>query len=152
MIRGIDVSKWQGTIDWDKVSKSTSFAIIKSTEGSSYKDPMFIRNRDEARRVGIAHGFYHFANPDTVANDPEREAEFFVATIGTLQVGEVLALDLGRDLVVAELPAELASLLTAREVARSTKNWSESDRLRNELESAGLVINDTADGQEWEWR
>lgn len=65
---------------------------------------------------------------------------------------QVLALDLGRDLVVAELPAELASLLTAREVARSTKNWSESDRLRNELESAGLVINDTAEGQEWEWR
>jgi cysteinyl-tRNA synthetase len=65
---------------------------------------------------------------------------------------QVLALDLGRDLVVAELPSELASLLTAREVARSTKNWSESDRLRAELESAGLVINDTADGQEWEWR
>jgi cysteinyl-tRNA synthetase len=65
---------------------------------------------------------------------------------------QVLALDLGRDQVVAELPAELASLLADREVARSTKNWSESDRLRNELENAGLIINDTADGQEWEWR
>ena len=51
-----------------------------------------------------------------------------------------------------ELPAELARLLADREVARSTKNWSESDRLRIELESAGLVINDTADGQEWDLR
>ena len=65
---------------------------------------------------------------------------------------QVLALDLGRDQVVAELPAELASLLADREVARSSKNWSESDRLRNELENAGLIVNDTADGQEWEWR
>jgi cysteinyl-tRNA synthetase len=65
---------------------------------------------------------------------------------------QVLALDLGRDLIVPELPAELAQLLADREVARSTKNWSESDRLRIELESAGLVINDTADGQEWDLR
>jgi cysteinyl-tRNA synthetase len=65
---------------------------------------------------------------------------------------QVLALDLGRELIVPELPAELAQLLADREVARSTKNWSESDRLRIELESAGLVINDTADGQEWDLR
>ena len=51
-----------------------------------------------------------------------------------------------------ELPAELARLLADREIARSAKNWSESDRLRIELENAGLVINDTADGQEWDLR
>ena len=65
---------------------------------------------------------------------------------------QVLALDLGRDLVAPELPAELAILLAERETARSSKNWSESDRLRIELESAGLIINDTANGQEWELR
>jgi cysteinyl-tRNA synthetase len=65
---------------------------------------------------------------------------------------QVLALDLGRDLVAPELPAELAILLAERETARSLKNWSESDRLRIELESAGLIINDTANGQEWELR
>ena len=64
----------------------------------------------------------------------------------------VLALDLRRDLVVPELPAELARLLAERELARSAKNWNESDRLRIELERAGLIINDTADGQEWELR
>jgi cysteinyl-tRNA synthetase len=65
---------------------------------------------------------------------------------------QVLALDLGRELIVPELPAELAQLLVARDVARNAKNWSESDRLRIELESAGLIINDTADGQEWDFR
>jgi cysteinyl-tRNA synthetase len=64
----------------------------------------------------------------------------------------VLALDLRRDLVVPELPAELARLLAERELARSAKNWNESDRLRIELERAGLLIYDTTDGQEWELR
>jgi cysteinyl-tRNA synthetase len=65
---------------------------------------------------------------------------------------QVLALGLGRDFIVPELPTELARLLAERELARSAKNWSESDRLRIELESAGLIINDTAGGQEWELR
>ena len=65
---------------------------------------------------------------------------------------QVLGLDLDREQTVPELPAELARLLGEREVARSAKNWSESDRLRIELESAGLIINDTPGGQEWELR
>ena len=65
---------------------------------------------------------------------------------------QVLGLDLGRDLIAPELPAALARLLADREVARSSKNWSESDRLRIELENAGLIINDTAEGQEWDLR
>jgi cysteinyl-tRNA synthetase len=82
---------------------------------------------------------------DSNLSDAQKAAIFTFAD-------QVLALDLGRDLIVPELPAELAQLLADREVARSTKNWSESDRLRIELESAGLVINDTADGQEWDLR
>ena len=65
---------------------------------------------------------------------------------------QVLALDLGRDLIEPELSDDLARLLADRAIARSAKNWSESDRLRIELESVGLIINDTADGQEWEFR
>jgi cysteinyl-tRNA synthetase len=65
---------------------------------------------------------------------------------------QVLGLDLDREVVVPELTSELAKLLADRELARSSKNWSESDRIRIELESAGLIINDTAEGQEWEIR
>jgi cysteinyl-tRNA synthetase len=82
---------------------------------------------------------------DPNMSDAEKAAVFTFADL-------VLALDLGRDLVAPELPVELTRLLEEREIARSTKNWNESDRLRIELESAGLTINDTADGQEWELR
>lgn len=78
-------------------------------------------------------------------SDAEKAAVFTFADL-------VLALDLGRELVVPELPAELSRLLAERATARSVKNWSESDRLRIELESGGLILNDTADGQEWELR
>jgi cysteinyl-tRNA synthetase len=82
---------------------------------------------------------------DANLSDAEKAAIFTFAD-------QVLALDLGRDLIVPELPAALKQLLADREVARSAKNWNESDRLRIELESAGLIINDTADGQEWDFR
>lgn len=82
---------------------------------------------------------------DPALSDAEKAAIFSFAD-------QVLALDLGRDLIVPELSDELARLLADREIARSAKNWSESDRLRIKLESAGLIINDTADGQEWELR
>ena len=65
---------------------------------------------------------------------------------------QVLGLDLDREVVVTELPSHLTKLLADREFARSSKNWSESDRIRIELESVGLIINDTAEGQEWELR
>ena len=81
----------------------------------------------------------------TRLSDAEKAAIFTFAD-------QVLALDLGRELIAPDLPAELARLLADREVARAAKNWSESDRLRVELESAGLIINDTAAGQEWEMR
>jgi cysteinyl-tRNA synthetase len=42
--------------------------------------------------------------------------------------------------------------LSARLAARKEKRWSDSDALRNELESTGLEINDSAEGQEWSWR
>ena len=76
---------------------------------------------------------------------PEKAAVFSYAD-------QVLGLDLDREVVVPELSSEVAKLLADREAARSSKNWSESDRLRMELEAAGLVINDTAAGQEWELR
>jgi cysteinyl-tRNA synthetase len=82
---------------------------------------------------------------DANLSDAEKAEVFTFADL-------VLALDLGRELVAPELSAELALLLAERATARSAKNWSESDRLRVELERVGLIINDTADGQEWELR
>ena len=60
-IQGIDVSKYQGNIDWDAVKNSgVKFVWIKATEGGDHLDERFQANWDAAKQVGIPHGAYHF--------------------------------------------------------------------------------------------
>ena len=64
--QGIDVSHYQGNIDWEKVANETNikFAYIKATEGSSHKDSLYKHNTQQARRAGIAVGSYHYFHPN----------------------------------------------------------------------------------------
>ncbi len=62
---------------------------------------------------------------------------------------QVLGLDLDRPLEVKILTPQMKSLLDERAIARTEKRWADSDRLRVELESLGLEIKDTPDGQSW---
>lgn len=60
-IQGIDISKWQGDIDWQAVKAAgTRFVFIKATEGGDHVDPKFIANWNGARAAGIPRGAYHF--------------------------------------------------------------------------------------------
>lgn len=60
-IHGIDVSRWQGDIDWNTVRKAgTQFAYIKATEGGDFVDPKFMENWNAARAAGVPRGAYHF--------------------------------------------------------------------------------------------
>jgi len=92
---GVDVSKWQGTIDWDQVRSHAAFALVKAggDEDGTYTDGQFACNRDEVRRLGIPHGFYYYAG----GGDPVKEAEHFASIVGKLEPGEVVALDLEID-------------------------------------------------------
>jgi len=61
-IHGIDVSKYQGNIDWNAVRASgVRFAWIKATEGGDYADEKFQQNWEGAKEAGIPRGAYHFA-------------------------------------------------------------------------------------------
>jgi GH25 family lysozyme M1 (1,4-beta-N-acetylmuramidase) len=61
---GIDVSHYQGSINWNSVKKAgIDFAWIKATEGTSYKDPKFNANYTNAHKAGVIRGAYHFARP-----------------------------------------------------------------------------------------
>jgi cysteinyl-tRNA synthetase len=62
---------------------------------------------------------------------------------------QVLGLDLDRAAPDIELPASAAALLAAREKARSARHFTESDRLRTELATQGIVVTDTPEGQRW---
>lgn len=60
-VHGIDVSKYQGRIDWQQVAQSgVKFAYLKATEGGDRKDEMFAMNWAGARAAGIPTGAYHF--------------------------------------------------------------------------------------------
>lgn len=60
-VKGVDVSRHQGFIDWTKVrARGFSFAYLKATEGSDWVDPFYISNRDGARSSGMLVGAYHF--------------------------------------------------------------------------------------------
>jgi GH25 family lysozyme M1 (1,4-beta-N-acetylmuramidase) len=62
---GIDVSHYQGTINWSSVKAAgIQFAWIKATEGTSYKDPNFDANYLHAYNNKVIRGAYHFARPD----------------------------------------------------------------------------------------
>ena len=64
--QGIDVSHYQGNIDWARVANETNikFVYIKATEGSTYKDSLYRRNTEQARQAGIAVGSYHYFHPN----------------------------------------------------------------------------------------
>ncbi len=60
-VQGIDVSQWQGDIDWNQVRQAgIDFAYIKATEGGDHLDPKFLQNWYGAKRAGIPRGAYHF--------------------------------------------------------------------------------------------
>lgn len=62
---GIDVSHYQGAINWTSVRNAgIQFAFIKATEGTSYLDPRFDTNYVAAYNAGVIRGAYHFALPD----------------------------------------------------------------------------------------
>jgi GH25 family lysozyme M1 (1,4-beta-N-acetylmuramidase) len=95
MLKGCDISKWQGIVDFNSLKSSIDFIVIRSSYGVGYVDGQFQRNRDEARKIGLVRGFYHFAYPDL--NEPEAEADWFCKVVGTPQKGEFLVLDFERD-------------------------------------------------------
>ena len=60
-VQGIDISRWQGEIDWAAVKGAgTRFVYMKATEGGDHIDPSFLRNWEGARRAGVPRGAYHF--------------------------------------------------------------------------------------------
>jgi lysozyme len=60
-VHGIDVSKYQGQIDWEQVrAAGVAFAFIKATEGGDRLDDHFHRHWRGARAAGIPRGAYHF--------------------------------------------------------------------------------------------
>ncbi len=86
-LKGIDVSKWQGDIDWFSVaSDGVDFAFIRVSDGLGYPDPVFQTNWKEAHNVGIVRGVYQFFRP---GEDPVAQAQYLLEQMGPLLEGDL---------------------------------------------------------------
>ena len=78
-VHGVDVSRWQGDIDWVKLrTQGANFAFIKATDGGDHLDPMFQKNWRKAKEAGIRRGAYHFFYWCRVASS---QAEWFIRNV-----------------------------------------------------------------------
>lgn len=90
---GIDVSKWQGNIDFKKVSNSgIQIVYIKATEGTTYVSPTFESSYQNAKANGLKIGFYHYVTARS-EDEARAEAQFFASKIQGKEVDCRLAMD-----------------------------------------------------------
>lgn len=120
-IHGIDVSYYQGKINWQKVKDmeddgvKVKFAFIKATEGLLQVDPYFQRNWREAPKVGIICGAYHFFRPK---RDGKTQAKFFLQVVN-IEKGDlppVVDIESLDGVSPVKMRAELADFLNYVEV------------------------------------
>ncbi|WP_353332884.1 glycoside hydrolase family 25 protein [Bacteroides sedimenti] len=114
-VHGIDISHYQGEIDWKELVHYQSpdyplqFVFIKATEGGDFKDNTFQKNFESARQYGFIRGAYHYFNPGAPAS---KQAEFFINTV---------------KLDSADLPpvldVEKKGLHTKKSLVRAVKLW-----------------------------
>jgi lysozyme len=79
-VKGIDVSYYQGTIDWTRVAADdVRFAFVRVSDGTTYIDNKFAANWAGSRAAGIKHGAYQFFRP---GQDPIAQAEILLDAIG----------------------------------------------------------------------
>ena len=93
----IDVSTWNGNIDWEKVYKSgVRYAMIRSSfgvENPNQIDNKFVRNIKNAIKAGIKCGIYHYSYAKSAA-EAKKEADFCLKTIKNYKIDLPVAFDI----------------------------------------------------------
>lgn len=116
---GIDVSHWDGTINWSQVAGSgVKFTYVKATEGTTFVDPEFSSNVQGAEASGVAVGAYHYAEPANPysSSDAVQQAAFFVKTLKA-------AMPNGGDLMPV-LDLETSNNLSAQDLEQWVQTFS----------------------------
>ena len=95
--KGIDVSKWQGEIDWKKVKESgVEFAMLRAGYGQGVVDPTFAKNAKACNELGIDVGVYWFSYACN-KSQAIKEAEFCLAAIKNVKVTYPVCFDFEYD-------------------------------------------------------
>lgn len=77
---GVDLSHWEGSIDWELAYPWMPFVYYKATDGYFYIDDQFANNRDGTKKYGVPNAPYHYWHPEL---DPIVQANHFIDTVGT---------------------------------------------------------------------
>jgi lysozyme len=86
-LQGVDVSVYDGTVDWAAAHASgVAFGIAKATEGAALTDSTFATNWAAMKQQGVIRGAYHFFHCDT---DPATQASYFLGVMGALEPGDL---------------------------------------------------------------
>jgi lysozyme len=111
-VKGIDVSSYQGTINWPAVKgDGVEYAFIRASDGTGYIDSKFETNWTNSRAAGIRHGAYQFFRP---GQDALAQADLLLAKIG----GKIAADDLP-----PVVDVEASDGLTATQIQAKLKIW-----------------------------
>lgn len=114
---GIDVSDFQGRVDWQTVAKSgVVFAFAKATEGATFVADTFATNWAGMKTAGLVRGAYHFFRP---TKDPIAQANLFLRTAKTA-IGDlppVLDVEVSDGVSASELNRRVAQWLKVVETA-----------------------------------
>ena len=118
-VKGVDVSHYDGTIDWATVKSSgIDFAFAKATESTNFIDPTFATNWSGMKTAGVVRGAYHFFHPDV---DATTQASYCLATVGTLGADDLpVVLDFEELNGVAEATAVANAVTFLAAVTKST--------------------------------
>jgi len=96
LLVGIDVSHYQGDIDWQQVkTNGINFVYLKATDGITFQDPRYTHNKITLAQLQLPHGSYHFFEAN---DDPILQAKNFLKTTGTKMVlPPVLDIEISKD-------------------------------------------------------
>jgi len=87
-VEGIDVSKWDGSIDWQAVkADGKAFAFIRVSDGTNYPDATFATNWANAKAAGVYRGVYQYFEAN---QDPTAQANLLLNALGS-DLGELPA-------------------------------------------------------------
>ncbi|HKA89908.1 MAG TPA: GH25 family lysozyme [Haliangiales bacterium] len=111
LLNGIDVSVYQGTIDWTKVKAAgITFAFIRVSDGLPPIDTRFHQNWSGARAAGVIRGAYQFYRSN---EDPIAQADLLLDTMGALDADDLPP--------VADV--ESTDGMTAAQIAANLRKW-----------------------------
>ena len=121
----LDVSRWQGSIDWDKVKASgkidgVMLRVLGSKGGKPYLDPYFVRNYAECARLGLPVGGYYYTCAVT-QRQTEEELAALRAALADKNFQLPIAVDAEDPKLCGLTPAKLSARVA--EAAAQLEAW-----------------------------